>query len=397
MLDELRLHRRDFLRLAAMVTSGAVVAACQPAAPPAPEVEEKPAAEAKEEEEKPAKAAEKAELTWLVRSHNVENPWEENIVIPAFEEKHPEVTVNLVVTVGAEWNAKTMAMYAAGTPPDVHNGIVGTFIQLYAQEKVLELGPFVDADDFDLEAFGPLAKDPDMCRGGKQWALPILTTFGCPMFYNMDMFDEAGVERPPTDWKDKSWNWDRVVEIGEKLTKNYGTADAIYGFNGGDQYHQWAYAWGGDCWTKEWYEHGVAEKAFTASMEVIEGMTFKTATIHEYKIAPTPSDASALAQMGNPFKTGRLAMSWEGGWGYWNSPAARARRSMPRPPIRRRPVRMPWVPGWNSCSPWSGWSPEMSLRRWPWGIATTTRTTGLTTSSMPGSTRPSRTRSAMSC
>lgn len=315
--NKLQLTRRDFLRLAAMVTGGAVIASCRPAAPPAPKVEEKPAE--KVEVEKPTKAPEKVELTWLVRSHPVENPWEEDIVIPKFEEMHPNVKINLVVTVGAEWNAKVMAMYAAGEPPDVHNGIVGTFIQLYAQDKVLELGPFIDADGFDLEPFGPLAKDPDMCRSDKQWALPILTTCGCPIFYNMDIFDEAGIEYPPTDWKDKSWNWDRVLEIAKKLTKNYGTADAIYGINHGwAQFHDWAYVFGGDCWTKEWYEHGIAEKGFMASKETIEGATFRYNLIHEYKVHPTPSLASAISELGNPFKTSRVAMSWEGGWGYWN-------------------------------------------------------------------------------
>ncbi|NOZ26810.1 MAG: extracellular solute-binding protein [Chloroflexi bacterium] len=312
MFDDKRLTRRDFLRLTAITTGGLLAAACQPpaAAPPAAEEKAKP-------EEKPP-VEEKIELTWLVRSHPVENPWEENVVIPAFQERYPNVTIKLVTTPDPQWTAKVMSMYAGGTPPDVHNGVRGTFIQLYAQEKVLELTPLIEADGFDLEPFGPLAKDPDMCRGGKQWALPILTTFGCPIFYNMDLFDEAGLEYPPTDWQDKSWNWDKVLELALKLTKNYGTAEAVYGINGGNQFHQWAYAWGGDCWTKEWYERGIAERAFVASQETVDGLTFRYKLIYEYKVMPTPSDAQAIAQLGNPFKTGRVAMSWEGGWGYWN-------------------------------------------------------------------------------
>jgi ABC-type glycerol-3-phosphate transport system substrate-binding protein len=40
--------------------------------------------------------------------------------------------------------------------------------------------------------------------------------------------------------------------------------------------------------------------------------------IHKHNVMPTPSDASALSQLGNMFKTGRLAIEWTGGWGYWN-------------------------------------------------------------------------------
>src|SRR5207237_570471 len=86
----------------------------------------------------------------------------------------------LLAACSANWNAKVMSMYAGGTPPDVHNGIVGTFIQLYAQDKVKELSPYIASDKVDLAPFGKLAKDPDMCRNGKQWCLPILTTLAQP-------------------------------------------------------------------------------------------------------------------------------------------------------------------------------------------------------------------------
>ena len=266
--------------------------------------------------------AEEVELMWLVRANPRENPWEEDVAIPAFEGMYPNVKVNLVIvasTSGADWVAKVMSLFAGGTPPDAFNGTVGTFIQLYAEEKVLELTPYIDADGFDLEPFGPLIKDPDMCRSGKQMAMPILTTAGCPVFYNMDLLDEAGLEHPPTDWKDESWTWDKVLEYGAKLTKGYGTADAVYGVSGAGQYHQFAYVWGTDCWKKEWYERaGVVEEAFEITDEFLDSMQFWQDAIYKYQVWPTPSDASAIGQLGNPFKTGRLAMSWEGGWGYWN-------------------------------------------------------------------------------
>jgi len=205
-VDGKKLSRRDFLRMAGIAAGGTLLAACQPKATEAPA--EAPAEKPKEEEPTPVpEKAEEVELVWLVRANERENKWEEDVAVPAFEEMYPNVKVNLTITAvpsGSDWVAKVMSMYAAGTPPDAHNGIVGTFIQLYAEEKVLDLTPYIDADAFDMAPFGALAKDPDMCRSGKQMAMPILTTAGCPVFYNMDLFDEAGLDYPPTDWKDES-------------------------------------------------------------------------------------------------------------------------------------------------------------------------------------------------
>jgi len=322
---------------------GTVAAACAPAAPQIVEVE-KPVVVKEEvikevpvekivekekivevEKEKivervitpTARPREGAVIKWLMRHQPGENDWQMNWTVPHFEEKYTGATVNLILSPGGQLAAKTMAMYAAGDPPDVQFGWGGMFFKLYAQEQVLELGPYIDADGFDLTPFGPTANDPDMCRSGKQYGIPFLSCYGEPIFYNVDMFEDAGIERPPTDWKDESWNWDRIIEIGTKLTKNYGQPDAVYGLDAMKQFHNWAYSFGGDSWTAEWYQHGIAEDAFLLSKENYQGAQLVVDLIHKYKIMPTPADTSALNQLGNPFKTSRLGMNWTGGWGYW--------------------------------------------------------------------------------
>jgi|GEM_PF-2345078 ABC-type glycerol-3-phosphate transport system substrate-binding protein len=102
-------------------------------------------------------------ITWLQRAQPVEVEWAERIVLPRLRELAPNVTINLTLESG-NWADKVFTLYAAGTPPDVHNGIVGTFIQLYAQEEVLELTPLIKRDKIDLSPFGGFQNDPDMCR-----------------------------------------------------------------------------------------------------------------------------------------------------------------------------------------------------------------------------------------
>ena len=106
----------------------------------------------------------KGKLTWLVRTKPLENPWEQDVVAAGDAGARPGVEIDLQVTADV-WNEKVFAMHAGGTPPDVHNGIVGTFIQLYAQEKLLELTPLLARDRVDLRPSGA-SRMTRTCAGG---------------------------------------------------------------------------------------------------------------------------------------------------------------------------------------------------------------------------------------
>ena len=41
-------------------------------------------------------AGEPREIVWMVRTNTTENPWEQDIVIPAFEKEYPDIKVNLL-------------------------------------------------------------------------------------------------------------------------------------------------------------------------------------------------------------------------------------------------------------------------------------------------------------
>jgi ABC-type glycerol-3-phosphate transport system substrate-binding protein len=86
----------------------------------------------------PAGGTPQGKLTWLVRGQQIETDWEQQVVVPKMAERFPHVQIAVEINpTDVAWNEKVFAMHAAGTPPDVHNGIVGTFIQLYAQDKLL--------------------------------------------------------------------------------------------------------------------------------------------------------------------------------------------------------------------------------------------------------------------
>ena len=258
----------------------------------------------------PAGGAATGRITWLVRSQQVENDWQQQVVIPQMKERFPQIEITREVIDNAQWAEKVFAMHAAGTPPDVHNGIVGTFIQLYAQNKLVELGPLAARDKFDLKAFGGFEKDQDMCRSGKQWALPILTTLGQVTFYNQTYLEQAGLTPPPASWQDKTWNLDKFLDYARKTTKNSGQPDAVYGAQvfGGNSLHAWPYLWGGDPYPKEFYTQGIAQQSAWNAPAVVESVQWYADLSLRHGVAVKRGAPS------KPFREGGAAMWLQTGW-----------------------------------------------------------------------------------
>jgi multiple sugar transport system substrate-binding protein len=141
--------------------------------------------------------------------------------------------------------------------------------------------------------------------------------FGTMCFYNRDLFDAAGVPYPKLDFTLKEWNVDAMVEKALKLTKNYGKPDVVFGLNFGPwSPHGLAYLWGGDTYRQQMYDNGIDDQTTVDSPASVEAHQFKLDLIRRHKVHPAASDNQAISVLGNPFKTGRIAMNVEGGWAW---------------------------------------------------------------------------------
>ena len=76
----------------------------------------------------------------------------------------------------------------------------------------VDLAPYVerDRDELDVGDFFPAAWAA-YTDGRHVWGIPHMSV---PSFvwYNADLFDQAGVAFPPVDWDDRSWNVERFRE-----------------------------------------------------------------------------------------------------------------------------------------------------------------------------------------
>ena len=230
-------------------------------------------------------------VTWLVRGVQSENDWQQSVAVPRMRELHPQVTIDLqIAPTGTAWDEKVFAMHAGGTPPDVHNGIVGTFIQLYAQDKLLELTPLVARDKVDLKPYGGFERDPDMCRGGKQWALPVLSGLSILTFVNVSLLEQGGIPLPPTSWQDRTWTWDRLVDTALRATQRTGEPDAVYGLLpgnlAGNFAHAMPYLWGGDPYPREFYAQGIAQESAWTAPAVVEALQAYQDLALRHRVSP---------------------------------------------------------------------------------------------------------------
>ncbi|HQY94633.1 sugar ABC transporter substrate-binding protein [Caldilinea sp.] len=298
-MPESTLSRRDFLRnsaIAAFVVGG--LAACAPAVQPAPGGAQEAA----------APGAEAVTLTFVCDIINeghvaVRDKWAKD-----FSEQNPGVTVQHQPTANADYNTKVQTLFAAGTPPDIYRYLqeISPIITVSQKGLHLQLDDFIAADSYDLSDFRP-----DAVRlyqwDGKTFAMP--RDYGNQnLFYNVDLFEEAGVEPPPVDWEDKSFTFEVFLDMLQRLVKRENDRVTQWGFlvnRGQRPWASWVYSNGGALVHKN--EQGVATDSAMADEATVEALQFLQDLMYKYEVSPRPDLESELGGV-DLFATGRVAV-----------------------------------------------------------------------------------------
>jgi multiple sugar transport system substrate-binding protein len=350
------LSRRDFLRLSAVAATGALAAACAPKTQaPVEEVvkPEEKQEEAKPKEETKAPAAEKVTVTYLVRNDlsPMMKEWED-LTVEEFESMNPNITVNVVGVPWGDYNAKLLAMYAAGTPPEISANYAAGFPTFYANDAIVALDDLVDSKNVDLSVFEKACIDA-LTRKGKLWALP-LAHMPTIIFYNKSLLDKAGVEAPPIDWADTSWTVDKLFEVSQQLSHD--TDDptkaewGVQFFTGQLGVASWL--WGADPFNDqggpdktEAYQTGEVTAAFYTQEKVVAMHQFRRDLTYVHGVSPKPSDTDLLTQVqGFNLMTGRIGMTIDGGWQFTQFAAV-------KPSWEWGVAAMPYGPGGVNTTP----------------------------------------------
>ncbi|MBE0689210.1 MAG: sugar ABC transporter substrate-binding protein, partial [Anaerolineae bacterium] len=115
-------------------------------------------------------------------------------IIQAFEAENPGITVEVSTAPFADYFTLLQADVVSGDTPDVFELNYENFVTYAANNTLLDISAMVSAD----APFYPRALEAFQ-YDGMQYALP--ETFSTVlMFYNADLFDQAGIDYPEADW-----------------------------------------------------------------------------------------------------------------------------------------------------------------------------------------------------
>lgn len=219
--------RRDFLRLSAAVTTGAVLAACQPAAPQVIEVEKQVPIEREvvqtvqvekvvERIVTPTARPAQERVTVKYWGHAfMPRVKLDKVYIEQFTEENPHITV--VYDTPGDYNQMLPTALAAGTAGDLFEHSNTPASQYFRQDAIVP----VDYTAFGLDegSFMDLYIEPEnTLQGGifdgELYGIPCeLSNYS--LHINNTLFEEAGLD-PQTDYPK---TWKEFVEVAEKLTK----------------------------------------------------------------------------------------------------------------------------------------------------------------------------------
>jgi len=111
---------------------------------------------------------------------------------------------------------KALTAHKSGQPPVTSVLLSTDLFTLIDEDAIVPIDNFVktDADRAWLKSFYP-AFMLNSQSGGKTWGVPFQRST-IVMYYNREMFREAGISNPPTTWAD-------MAEVAKKLTKKDAT------------------------------------------------------------------------------------------------------------------------------------------------------------------------------
>jgi multiple sugar transport system substrate-binding protein len=240
--------------------------------------------------------AQKSTVVWSFWGDPGELPPNDQ-VIEAFEAEHPDIEIEKQHAPWSSYFDRIQTQMAGGTAPDV---MFLNQIPSYASRGVLEpIDDEIESSGFDLSGY-----HPELLRifsyEGELYGFP-RDNDTTVLYYNEDLFDEAGVDHPTADWR-----WEDLREAAKALTRKDARGRTVqFGLAlEKNKYPMWVYQNDGEV-----FDDAIDPTAFLMDEpEAIEAIQFVADMILEDGSVPS---FDAMAQLGSTtelFSTGRVAM-----------------------------------------------------------------------------------------
>lgn len=226
-----------------------------------------------------------------------------------FNKIHPNITVEILPG-GGSWAYmdKVLSMLAGGIGPDITDGSEVIAASIVDQGAYLNLRPYIDKDGIDQD-FVPVAWQSVTTPDGTVIGMP-MDLYPIVGFYNADILAESGLVTP-NERNEDEWTWEQLLEMAKKTTRLDGNGRALqYGLDR-TQNRWWNYIVqaGGQPYDRPM----MASESHWNTPEVVEGIDWLRALLHEHKVAPPPGTPGISDYY---FQTGRAAFNYAYGPGF---------------------------------------------------------------------------------
>lgn len=136
-------------------------------------------------------------------------------LVGAFEGEHPEIDIELIhIPSQSDYRLRLGADFAAGSPADVVLINYRRYAPFAARGVLEPLAPFLRRSELIADSdFFPEATDPFRWRGQLMCIPQNISSL--VVYYDKDLFDEAGLDYPAKDW-----TWDDFLATAKALTKD---------------------------------------------------------------------------------------------------------------------------------------------------------------------------------
>ncbi len=203
--------------IAIMMVATLIFAGCSKPAD-APKVddnppEEKPSEateEATEGNEQEPQKAEPVTLTFANFSAGGDTQVHLDAMIAAFQDKYPHITIDSETIGYGEYFTQLQTRVASDTAPDCYELNYENFVAYANKDVLLEVEPLYPAANFSTSSLNTKALEAFQVDS-VQYGLPASFS-DVLLFYNKDLFDEAGADYPTEDW-----TWIEEQAAAEKI------------------------------------------------------------------------------------------------------------------------------------------------------------------------------------
>ncbi len=219
-------------------------------------------------------------------------------MIEIFESKNPDIQVDVQITGYDDYFTKLATTVGGGNPPDVFEMNMENFLSYMLRGACADLTGKIDVANYSEGTLAAVSSE------GKIYAVP-MSFSTCVLFYNKDLFDQAGVAYPTDDW-----TWAEAQAAAEKIKA---LGDDIWGYYQPITYNEFYKSIKGNGGSVLSEDYSQFTMNTPENVAVLEAMIARVRG--ENHVMPTKEELAGRGDW-DLFTEGKLGMIITGIWGF---------------------------------------------------------------------------------